>query len=174
MTLSVRFITKRFIGEYDQTAESKYKYSTMVDGEQMAFEVLDTRSVNDDCGAREDVLRWADGYVLVYSVVFRKSFELLKEVQKRVEDYRKGAASVPIVILANKADLAHMRQVTREEGQLFAASLGCPFIELSASEDVSDVTEAFHSLCRDIVEYKRRSRTFFGRVLGALGREKVS
>jgi len=53
-------------------------------------------------------------------------------------------------------------------------SLGSPFIELSASEDVSDVTEAFHSLCRDIVEFKRRSRTFFGRVFGAFGREKVS
>jgi hypothetical protein len=41
----VRFITKRFIGEYDQTSENKYKYSTVLDGEQMAFEVLDTRSV---------------------------------------------------------------------------------------------------------------------------------
>lgn len=59
-------------------------------------------------------------------------------------------------------------------GQGFALSLGCPFIELSASEDVSDVTEAFHSLCRDIVEFKRRSRTFFDRVFGAFGREKVS
>jgi len=62
-------------------------------------------------------MRWADGYVLVYSVVSRKSFQLLQEVQKRVEDFRKGA-SVPIVILANKSDLAHMRQVTTEEGML--------------------------------------------------------
>ena len=59
-------------------------------------------------------------------------------------------------------------------GKTFAEELGCPFVELSTSEDVTDVTEAFHSLCRDIVEYKRRSRTFFGRVFGAFGREKVS
>lgn len=62
----------------------------------------------------------------------------------------------------------------RFTGQKFAATLGCPFIELSASEDVSNVTEAFHSLCREILEYKRRSRTFFDRVFGAFGREKVS
>ncbi|WAR08593.1 RSLBB-like protein [Mya arenaria] len=128
---------------------------------------------NEDCGAREDVMRWADGYVLVYSIVSRKSFNLLQEVQKKVEEFKKGS-NVPIVILANKADLEHMRQVTSEEGQTFAISLGCPFIELSASEDVSDVTDAFHALCRDIVEYKRRSRTFFDRVFGAFGREKVS
>lgn len=61
------------------------------------------------------MLRWADGYVLVYSVVCRKSFQLLQEVQKKVEDFRKGA-SVPIVVIANKSDLAHMRQVTHDEG----------------------------------------------------------
>lgn len=171
--LSVRFITKRFIGEYDQSTESKYKYRTVVDGEEMAFEVLDTRSVNEDCGAREDVLRWADGYVLVYSMICRKSFLMLQEVQKRVEEFRKGT-SIPIVVIANKSDLAHMRQVTQEEGQMFAESLGCPFLEVSASEDVTNVTEAFHSLCREIVDYKRRSRTFFERVFGAFGKEKVS
>ena len=70
---------------------------------------------NEDCGAREDVLRWADGYVLVYSMICRKSFLMLQEVQKKVEEFRKGA-SIPIVVIGNKADLAHMRQVTHEEG----------------------------------------------------------
>ena len=70
---------------------------------------------NEDCGSREDVLRWADGYVMVYSVVCRKSFTLLQEVQKKVEDFRKGT-SMPIVVIANKADLAHMREVTNDEG----------------------------------------------------------
>lgn len=41
---------------------------------------------------------------------------LLQEVQKKVEDFRKGA-SVPIVVIANKSDLAHMRQVTHDEGR---------------------------------------------------------
>ena len=59
-------------------------------------------------------------------------------------------------------------------GQTFAESLGCPFLEVSASEDVTNVTEAFHSLCREIVDFKRRSRTFFERVFGAFGKEKVT
>ena len=53
----------------------------------------------------------------MYSVVCRKSFELLKEVCKSVEEHRRGA-SLPIVLIGNKSDLAHMRQVTHEEGGL--------------------------------------------------------
>ena len=53
----------------------------------------------------------------MYSVVCRKSFESLKEVTKTVEEHRRGA-SLPIVLIGNKSDLAHMRQVTHEEGWL--------------------------------------------------------
>ena len=59
-------------------------------------------------------------------------------------------------------------------GKTFSEEINCPFVELSTSEDAAEVTEAFHALCREIVEYKRRSRTFFDRVFGAFGREKVS
>ena len=70
---------------------------------------------NNDCGAREDILRWADGYILMYSVVCRKSFELLQEVNKTIDEHRRGT-SVPVVVIGNKSDLAHMRQVTHDEG----------------------------------------------------------
>ncbi|KAK3593844.1 hypothetical protein CHS0354_011445 [Potamilus streckersoni] len=154
-------------------SECKYKHSAIVDGENTAFEILDTRSLSGDCGAREDVLRWADGFMLVYSVVCRKTFEVLRDLHKKIEEFRRGT-TVPIVIVGNKSDLAHMRQVTQVEGLKLAAELGCPFVELSASEDVTKVVEAFHTLCRDIIDYKRRSRTFLDRVFGAFGREKPS
>ena len=44
--------------------------------------------------------------------------------------------------------------------------LGCSFVEVSASEDVTRVMEAFHTLCREIIDFKRRSRTFLDRVFG--------
>ncbi|XP_078329059.1 ras-related and estrogen-regulated growth inhibitor-like [Crassostrea virginica] len=171
--LSVRFLTKRFIGEYDQTVESKYKYTTTTDGETITFEVLDTISENEDCGARDDVLRWADGVLIVYSVVNKQTFDVIQDIRRRIDDCRKGA-SIPMVLLGNKCDLAHMRKVTQEEGQRLANEIGCPFLEVSASEDVDTVTDAFLILSREVVDFKRRSRTFFDRVFGAFGREKVS
>ena len=59
-------------------------------------------------------------------------------------------------------------------GQRLANEIGCPFLEVSASEDVDTVTDAFLILSREVVDFKRRSRTFFDRVFGAFGREKVS
>ncbi|XP_050392339.1 ras-related and estrogen-regulated growth inhibitor [Patella vulgata] len=163
--LAVRFLTKRFIGEYDQSNDAKYKCTTCIEGETVAFELLDTRSNNDDNGTRDDVLRWADGFMLVYSVTSRDSFDALIEIQKKIEETKKGV-HVPISVVGNKSDLAHIRQVTQDEGVKQAAEFGCSFLEVSASEDVLKVTEAFHVLCKEVVEFKRRSRTFLDRVFG--------
>lgn len=40
--LIVRFLTKRYIGEYDHQTENRYKHEAMVDGEPVLFEILDT------------------------------------------------------------------------------------------------------------------------------------
>lgn len=53
--------------------------------------------------------------MLVYTVVSRKSFDSLYELKKKIDDIKKGS-TVPIIVVGNKCDLAHMRQVTREEG----------------------------------------------------------
>jgi GTPase SAR1 family protein len=37
----VRFITKRFIGEYDPNLEKIYTHNTIVDNEIVLFEILD-------------------------------------------------------------------------------------------------------------------------------------
>uniref|UniRef100_A0A182WKJ0 small monomeric GTPase n=1 Tax=Anopheles minimus TaxID=112268 RepID=A0A182WKJ0_9DIPT len=40
--LTVRFLTKRYIGEYDHQAENRHKYEIMVDGEAVLCEIWDT------------------------------------------------------------------------------------------------------------------------------------
>lgn len=37
----VRFITKRFIGEYDPNLEKVYTFNTLIDNELVLFEILD-------------------------------------------------------------------------------------------------------------------------------------
>lgn len=37
----VRFITRRFIGEYDPNLEKIYSFSTIIDNEMVLFEILD-------------------------------------------------------------------------------------------------------------------------------------
>lgn len=53
--------------------------------------------------------------MLVYTVISRKSFDALIDLRKKIDEMKKGT-TVPIIVVGNKCDLAHMRQVTREEG----------------------------------------------------------
>lgn len=91
-------------------------------------------------------IQWADAVVLVYSVTDRGSFDLIHQLHPLV--VRAGGARVPpVVLLANKADLLHLRRVDSQQGPLLAGSLGCSSYEVSASEDYNQVHEAFHRLC---------------------------
>ena len=54
--------------------------------------------------------------MLVFSVVNRKSFDVLPEVRRKIEEAKKGGG-VPIMVVGNKSDLTHMRQITRDEGK---------------------------------------------------------
>ena len=63
-------------------------------------------------------IQWADGFVLVYSILDRFSFEYIQHCKTHIGEVRgvSTIGSVPIVLLANKADMVHLRQVTQEEG----------------------------------------------------------
>lgn len=88
-------------------------------------------------------VQWADAVVLVYSVTDRRSFDLVQ----RLHGLLAGADAPPVILLANKADLLHLRQVDSQQGPLLAQTLGCSFYEVSASEDYSQVHGAFYRLC---------------------------
>lgn len=90
-------------------------------------------------------IQWADAVVLVYSVTDRRSFDLIDQLHQLV--VRAGGASMPVILLANKSDLLHLRRVDSQQGPLLGGTLGCSFYEVSASEDYSQVHSAFHRLC---------------------------
>ncbi|KAK9688398.1 Ras family [Popillia japonica] len=43
----VRFITRRYIGEYDPTLEKVYAFHTVIDNEMVYFDILDTAGHTD-------------------------------------------------------------------------------------------------------------------------------
>lgn len=95
-------------------------------------------------------VQWADAVVLVYSVTDRGSFELMEQLHQLVR--RAGPPGMPVILLANKADLLHLRSVDAQQGPLLAAALGCSFYDVSASEDYNQVHSAFHRLCRRLAK----------------------
>ncbi|XP_044044591.1 ras-related and estrogen-regulated growth inhibitor isoform X2 [Siniperca chuatsi] len=120
--LCVRFITKRFIGEYDHKKEVTYRCSRVVDQEAVDLEILDIACKESSVASLESSIRWADGFLLLYSITQRLSFLEVPRLKKLI-DQTKQSLVVPTVLVANKADLEIGREVTTEEGQRLAKDL---------------------------------------------------
>jgi Ras-related and estrogen-regulated growth inhibitor-like protein len=55
-------------------------------------------------------VQWADACVVVYSITDKQSFEYAVEALENFQKLRPISA-VPVTLLANKADLEHLREV---------------------------------------------------------------
>ncbi|XP_077955980.1 ras-related and estrogen-regulated growth inhibitor [Gasterosteus aculeatus] len=152
--LCVRFITKRFIGEYDHKKEVTYRCSRALDHEAVDLEILDVACKEDAAASLESSIRWADGFLLLYSITQRLSFLDVPRLKKLVE-HAKQSLVVPTVLVANKADLEIGREVTTEEGQRLAKELRCGFRELSVAEAVLAVEAAVFQLIRLVLDQQR-------------------
>ncbi|GJQ79613.1 hypothetical protein Trydic_g16455 [Trypoxylus dichotomus] len=161
--LSVRFLTKRYIGEYDHQSETRYKHEVLVDNEPVLYEILDTCPKNEDDFPSSDTINWADGILLVYSITDRKSFAYVKKVSASL-----GDSDTPVHLVANKSDMVHLRQVSTEEGTILARDMDCGFSETAAAEQVAPVAAVFQDLCRLVLSARRKSKqSLLERMLGA-------
>uniref|UniRef100_A0A182J026 small monomeric GTPase n=1 Tax=Anopheles atroparvus TaxID=41427 RepID=A0A182J026_ANOAO len=159
--LTVRFLTKRYIGEYDHQAENRHKYEIMVDGEAVLCEIWDTcPKVEENAEALSltagsESVQWADGLLLVYSITDRDSFNYIRKAKEEL------AGDTPVALVGNKVDMVHLRQVSTDEGEILAKDFECKFFEISAAEHVYQVAEAFLELCREVLTAKRKSKQSF-------------
>uniref|UniRef100_A0A671LLT3 small monomeric GTPase n=1 Tax=Sinocyclocheilus anshuiensis TaxID=1608454 RepID=A0A671LLT3_9TELE len=165
--LTVRFLTRRFIGEYGDI-ESIYSHIDKTDGREIALNIWDSL-YPQSCETTESIsdkqLQWADGVILVYSICDRSSFEVVRQQVQLIRQTRKLPASAPIIIVGNKRDLLHQRAASSEEGRLFALSADCGFFEISAAETYHGVLLVFH----EILDLIKESRALKKGMVGIMG-----
>ncbi|KAK7041311.1 ras protein [Favolaschia claudopus] len=142
--LAVQFTLNCFT--YDPTIEDAYRKQFVLDNSMCFVEVIDTAG-QEEYGALRDqlILMEGQGFILVYSIASRSSFdrlELFREAARRVK------TGNPILMLAgNKADKLSEREVSKEEGAALAQQFGCDFMETSA-KTTQNVERVFANLVR--------------------------
>uniref|UniRef100_A0A8C5QHR2 small monomeric GTPase n=1 Tax=Leptobrachium leishanense TaxID=445787 RepID=A0A8C5QHR2_9ANUR len=155
--LTVRFITKRFIGDYDPTLEMIYRHTAAMDGEFVHFEILDTAGQDEDSLQIEEKIKWGDGFAVVYSVTDRCSFDevmrlcfLINHIHSNA---RKGTGDLPpVVIVANKKDLQFDRMVSTEDGEKLAKALKYPCYEISTRDSYEETAMVFNALYYELMK----------------------
>ena len=92
----------------------------------------------------------------MYSITDKHSFFELQKIMKMIQQFR--STYPPCVVVANKMDLRHRRQVSFSEGEQFAHQHGFAFFELSAAAQINNVRSAFMELYREIRRRKNVRR----------------
>ncbi|XP_070807135.1 ras-related and estrogen-regulated growth inhibitor-like protein [Pituophis catenifer annectens] len=164
--LTVRFLTRRFIGEYGNI-ESIYNHNVKMAGQRASFNIWDSacpQVANLQSYLNEKQLHWADGFIIVYSICDRASFAFARRQLHwlRRSKRRNGAGKVPIVLVGNKRDLAHQRAVSSEEGRLLALSTNSGFFEISTAETYHGSLVVFHELLNMVQDSKRFAKKTVG------------
>ena len=146
--LTVQFVQGYFVPDYDPTIEDSYKRVIDVDSQNVHLDILDTAGQDDFAPMRTGYMRQGKGFIIVYAIDDRASFEEV-EVFHRDLIRTKGTAGIPIVICGNKCDLEEKRVVSKTEGEEMADRLGAIFLETSALANIH-VDDAFKTLVREI------------------------
>jgi len=103
---------------------------------------------------RDQYIRTGQGFVLVYSITSRASFDNLSSFYNQILRV-KDAENFPVVVFGNKCDLEQDREVPQTEGKQFADSIEASFFETSAKVRLN-VEEGFYQLVRVIRDYQNK------------------
>ena len=100
-------------------------------------------------------MRGGEGFIIVYSVVDKSSFEKIRKFKDLIEKVRNmEIRDIPLVLAGNKKDLMDSRKVTKQDGEQLAQDLSCPFFETSAA-----VRENVDEVFQEVVRVIRRKET---------------
>jgi len=154
--ITIQFIQSYFVTDYDPTIEDSYTKQVVIDEKVARLDILDTAGQEEFSAMREQYMRSGEGFLLVFSLADRSSFEEIYKFHKQVLRV-KDRDEFPMLVVGNKADLERNRQVSIDECMNLAKQLKTPYIECSAKNRMN-VDQAFFELVRLIRKFQALER----------------
>ncbi|KAJ7737144.1 ras protein [Mycena maculata] len=157
--LRVRFVLQLFIEDYDDTydTETGYRRQVAVDDRMCEVIFIDLDGQFEERAAlRDNWIRAGQGFVLMYSITSRESFDAVRASCQSVQRI-KGENPI-MMLVGTKYDKSFERTVSTEEGVALAKELGCEFFETSAKTG-QNVERAMKSLVQSLREARTPAST---------------
>lgn len=155
--VTIQFTQNHFVREYDPTIENSYRKQVNLGEETMMLDILDTAGQEEYSVMRDQYINSGQGFLLVYSVTTRRTFETVAELREKILQV-KEKSNFPMVLVGNKCDLEKERQVSTEDGKEQAAKWNIPFFETSAKTRIN-IEECFMALVELVVENEKSPTT---------------
>lgn len=154
-SLVIQFIENHFVESYYPTIESTFSKTINYKGTDYDCDIIDTAGQDEYTILNSKHAIGIHGFVLVYSVASRKSFDMVQVVYEKIINFC-GLNEIPCVIVGSKSDLANStphprpRQVPPQEGEKLAQEKHAAWVETSAKTN-SNVNRVFE-LCLEQIE----------------------
>ena len=152
-----QFINQEFTEDTESTITAQFcrKNFEFPEGKKITLDIWDTAGQEKFRSLTRIFYKNAKAVILVYSITNKQTFNELKnywydQVKQNCD------TNIIIAIAANKCDLYEQRQVSDEEGENFAKSIGAFFASTSAKND-SGITNLFDSIAMKMLDHNFNS-----------------
>ena len=153
-SLVTQFVENRFVENYDPTIENTFQKVLSINKlevlrflcshlrftdsySQIKVDIVDTAGMDEFTPVSRRASVGVHGYIILYSVTSRSSFERIKAINERLLDLIGFGVPVPRVVVGSMSDLDARREVSFEEAQQLADEWDVPFMECSSKHDIN-------------------------------------
>ena len=151
----LRFAKNTFNTSYISTIGIDFlsKNILLPNGEKYKVLFYDTAGQEKYRSIAFNLMKGAEGIILMYDVTKRKTFESITEWVESIKEAK--GENFPVVLIGNKCDLNEEREIDKEEGENEAKNNGYLFFETS-NKDGTNVEEATIALISKVVELRKK------------------
>lgn len=132
-----RYLNGIFSTEYVETVEDTFSQPYTINGKLQNIDYIDTAGSISFPAMQQIYMSQANGFVLIYSIHDKDSFEEMKSLWDKIKSMRKNILNIPVVIVGNNLDMENVRKIETFEAMNWAygENLGGCFLEVSALEN---------------------------------------
>ena len=153
-----RYLNGKYQVEHDRTIEEQYSKYLKIKDEDCMLEITDTGGLEEYLSSLDIWINNSDGFLLVYSINDKDSFDGIKMRYENILKYKKSKKFCALVV-GNKTDLENgeekeERKVNKEEVDKFCEEnklLKC--IEVSAKNN-DNINKIFQQLGENVLDMK--------------------
>ena len=149
------FIYKYFYNKFRSRLNSTFgidfwsKNIELPSGQTITLRIQDTAGQERFRCISSNLVKMADGILLMYDITNIETFEAITEWVKSIKDIK--GDDFPILLIGNKCDLEDKRKVAKEDGEKQAKDNGFLFFETSCKDNIN-IQETINALVNKIIE----------------------